>query len=180
MRIRVLGQYVPVSLAVLALIEVGLAFLALYAAVRIRFGTRISHLSNLERVLGPLWPRGLVFSLIVATCLLAFGLYSSRQRAPLGGIFLRLVVALVVASGAIAAVFYLIPSLHLWRGVAALAVIGTGGAVLLSRLVFARVVDQEIFKRRVLVYGAGASAAAVRSEERRVGKECRCGWWATR
>ena len=171
MRIRVLGQYVPVSLAVLALIEVGLAFLALYAAVLIRFETRISHLSNLERVLGPLWPRGLVFSLIVATCLLAFGLYSSRQRAPLGGIFLRLVVALVVASGAIAAVFYLIPSLHLWRGVAALAVIGTGGAVLLSRLVFARVVDQEIFKRRVLVYGAGASAAAVanlrRSADRR-------------
>jgi sugar transferase (PEP-CTERM system associated) len=76
-----------------------------------------------------------------------------------------------VASGALAAVFYLIPSLQLWRGVAALAVIGTGSAVLASRLVFARAVDQEIFKRRVLVYGAGASATAVadlrRSADRR-------------
>jgi sugar transferase (PEP-CTERM system associated) len=171
MRIRVLGQYVPVSLAVLALIEACLAFLALYAAVLIRFETPIRHLPNLERELGPLWPRGLAFSLIVAICLLAFGLYSSRQRAQLGGIFVRLVAALTVASGAIAAVFYLIPSLHLWRGVAALAVFGTGCAVLISRLVFARAVDQEIFKKRVLVYGAGAAAAALanlrRSADRR-------------
>ena len=171
MRIRVLGQYVPVSLGVLALIEVGLAFLALYAAVLLRFQTPIDHLWNLEEELGPLWPRALLFSAIVAICLLALGLYSSRQRAQLGGIFVRLVAALLAASGAIAAVFYLIPSLHLWRGVAALAVIGTGCLVLASRLVFARAVDQEIFKRRVLVYGAGASAAAVanlrRSADRR-------------
>jgi sugar transferase (PEP-CTERM system associated) len=171
MRIRILGQFVPASLGVLALIEVGLACLALYAAVLIRFQTPISHLSNLEEELGPLWPRALLFGVIVAICLLAFGLYSSRQRAQLGGIFVRLVAALVVASGAIAAVFYLIPSLHLWRGVAALAVIGTGCAVLISRLVFARAVDQEIFKRRVLVYGAGAAATAVadlrRSADRR-------------
>jgi sugar transferase (PEP-CTERM system associated) len=171
MRIRILGQFVPASLGVLALIEVGLAFLALYAAVLIRSQTPISHLSNLEEQLGPLWPRALVFSVIVAICLLAFGLYSSRQRAQLGGIFVRLVAALVVASGALAAVFYLIPSLGLWRGVAALAVIGTGGAVLVSRLVFARAVDQDIFKRAVLVYGAGASATAVanlrRSADRR-------------
>src|SRR6202163_1191986 len=171
MRIRVLGQYVPASLGVLALIDVGLAFLALYAAVLIRFQTPINHLSNLEEELGPLWPRALLFSAIVAICLLALGLYSSRQRAQLGGIFVRLVAAMLVTSGAIAAVFYLIPSLKLWRGVAALAVIGTGCAVLGSRLVFARAVDQDIFKRRVLVYGAGAAAAAVanlrRSADRR-------------
>ena len=49
MRIRVLGQFVPASLGVLALIETGLAFLALYAAVLIRSQTPIKHLSNLEQ-----------------------------------------------------------------------------------------------------------------------------------
>jgi sugar transferase (PEP-CTERM system associated) len=43
--------------------------------------------------------------------------------------------------------------------------------VLASRLVFVRAVDQDIFKRRVLVYGAGASAGAIanlrRSTDRR-------------
>ena len=37
MRIRLLGQYMPASIAVLALSEALLAFLAMYAAVLIRF-----------------------------------------------------------------------------------------------------------------------------------------------
>jgi sugar transferase (PEP-CTERM system associated) len=171
MRIRVLGQHVPVSLGVLALGEAALAFLALYAAVLIRFETPLTRIPSLERELGPLWPRALAYGLIVAICLLAFGLYSSRQRAALSGVFVRLVAALAVAGCAIAAVFYLIPSLLLWRGVPAIALLVTGCGVLLSRLVFSRVVDQEIFKRRILVYGTGASAAAVarlrRSSDRR-------------
>ncbi len=166
MRIRVLGQNVPVPLGVLALTEAAVAFLALYAAVLMRFATPIGHLPDLERKLGPLWPRGLVFSVIISVCLFAFGLYSSRQRAPLPGIFVRLAMALAVASGALAAVFYVLPGLQLWRGVAALAVGLTGLGILLSRLVFARAVDQEFFKRRVVIYGAGASAAAVASLRR--------------
>jgi sugar transferase (PEP-CTERM system associated) len=171
MRIRVLGQHVPVSIAVLAFVEGTLAFLALYAAVCIRFQTPITRLRLLEQQLGPLWPRGLMFAGIVVTSLLAFGLYSGRQRAQLTGIFLRLAAALAVASGVLAAVQYTIPSLHLWRGVSALAVILAGFGVLVSRLIFIRVADQNIFKRRVLVYGAGTSARAIanlrRSADRR-------------
>ena len=67
--------------------------------------------------------------------------------------------------------FYLFPSLRLWRGVEALAVILAGCGIVGSRLLFARLVNQEVFKRRVLVYGAGASATAVanlrRSSDRR-------------
>jgi sugar transferase (PEP-CTERM system associated) len=171
MRVRVLGQFVPVSLAVLALIEWVLALAALYAAVSIRFTTPFSRLPVLEKDLGPLLPRALVFAAIVVTCLLAFGLYSGRQRAQLSGVFLRLAAALIVASGVLAAVQYAFPSLYLWRGVSALAVLFAGCGLLVSRLVFARAVDQQIFKRRVLVYGAGASAAAIanlrRSTDRR-------------
>jgi len=161
MRIRVLGQYVPASIAVLALVEALLAILAMYAAVLIRFETPIVKLHQLEQHLGPLWPRALVFSAIVTVCLLAFGLYSARQRAPLSGVVVRLAAALVVASAAIAAVFYILPVLHLWRGAAALAVVLTGCALLVTRVVFGRAVDQDIFKHRVLVYGAGTSATAI-------------------
>jgi len=171
MRIRVLGQHVPVSIAVLAFAEGTLAFLALYAAVFLRFETPVARIHALEIKLGPLWPRGLVFSAIVVMSLLAFGLYSGRQRAQLTGIVLRLGAALVVASGLSAALYYILPSLALWRGPLALAVLFAGCSVLASRLVFVRVVDQEIFKRRVLVYGAGTSARAIanlrRSTDRR-------------
>jgi sugar transferase (PEP-CTERM system associated) len=166
MRIRVLGQFVPVSIAVLALVEGLIAFLALYGAVSVRYAVPLLHVRQLEREFGPMWPRGLVFASVVVISLLAFGLYSGRQRAQLTGVFVRLVAALVIASGAMAAIYYLLPSLTLWRGVAALAAIFAGMGVLASRLVFARAVDQEIFKRRVLVYGAGTSAAAIASLRR--------------
>ena len=156
MRIRVLGQNLPASLAVLALIEALLAFLALYAAVSIRFQT--NRLWELEQQfpLGPLLLRGLIFAAIVVICLLAFGLYSGRQRARPAGVLVRLGAALLVASGVLAVVQYFVPSLHLWRGESALAVILVGCGVLASRLLFARAVGQDIFKRQVLVYGAGS------------------------
>jgi len=161
MRLRILGQYIPTSLVVLALIEALLSFLAVYAAVCIRFQVGVSGLPTLVEEFGPLWPRGVAFSAIVVTCLLAFGLYNSRQRTQLSGVLARLLLALLVSSCAIAALFYAFPSRHLFRGVEALAVILAVCGVLTSRLVFARVVEDEFFKRRVLVYGAGYAAAAI-------------------
>ncbi|MBS0377840.1 MAG: TIGR03013 family PEP-CTERM/XrtA system glycosyltransferase [Proteobacteria bacterium] len=171
MRIRVLGQNVPMSIAVLAMAEATIAFLSMYAAVCIRFGTPVTRIAELQRQVGALWPRAGLFALIVVVCLLAFGLYSARQRAQLSGVLVRVFAALVIATCAISAVFYLMPTMHLWRGVEALSVIIAGCGIVLSRIVFVRAVDQEVFKRRVLVYGAGAAASAVanlrRSADRR-------------
>src|SRR5450755_4225853 len=171
MRIRVLGQQIPASLAVLAAAEGATAFLAMYAAVCIRFATSPRNLRLLEQNIGALWPRAVMFSVIVVVSLLAFGLYSARQRVQLSGVMVRVVASLLIATAVLAAVFYLVPSLRMWRGVEALAVVMTGCGVIISRLVFARVVDQEIFKRRILVYGTGVAASAVaglrRSSDRR-------------
>jgi sugar transferase (PEP-CTERM system associated) len=161
MRVRILGQYVPASLALLALIEAVLAFLALYAAASIRFDVGVHDLPEVEQQYGPLWPRGVAFSIIVIGCLLAFGLYNSRQRVQLSGVMARVLVALAVSSCAIAALFYVVPSLHLGRGVAALALLLVMCGVVVSRLVFARVAAEDIFKRRVLVFGAGSSASVI-------------------
>jgi sugar transferase (PEP-CTERM system associated) len=161
MRVRILGQYVPASLAVLALIEAVLCFLALYVAVCIRFQVGVSSLHNVVKEFGPLWPRGVAFSAIVVICLLAFGMYNSRQRRQLSAMLARLLLALLVSSCGIAVLFYVFPSRHLFRGVEALTVILAVCGVLTSRLIFARVADEDIFKRRVLVYGAGYAAAAI-------------------
>jgi sugar transferase (PEP-CTERM system associated) len=161
MRLRILGQYIPTSLAVLAVIEALLCFLALYAAVMLRFQVGVKQLPELAGEFGPLWPRGVAFSIIVVTCLLAFGLYNTRQRTQLSGTLARLLLALLVSSCVFAALFYFFPSRHLFRGVAALTVVLAVCGVLTSRLVFVRVVEDELFKRRVLVFGAGYAAAAI-------------------
>lgn len=166
MRIRVLGQHVPASIGVLAAAEGAIAYLALYFAVCLRFQTPLNRISRLEEELGPLWPRAVMFSVIVVVCLLAFGLYSARQRSQLSGVLVRVAAALAVASAAVAAGFYLVPSLRLWRGVEALSILSAGAGIVVSRLVFAQAVNQDIFKRRVLVYGTGAAATAVASLRR--------------
>jgi FlaA1/EpsC-like NDP-sugar epimerase len=115
--------------------EGAIAYVAVYAAAVIRYRTPVRHLGLLQRDLGPLWPRAGMFAVIVVLCLLAFGLYSARQRAQLSGVLVRLGAALVVATCALAAVFYLLPSLQMWRGVEALAVLITGIGLVIARLV---------------------------------------------
>ena len=102
------GVRVPVSVAVFALVEALVAFLALYFAVLVRFQAPFSRLQLLEAELGPLWPRALFFSLIVVIALMAFGLYSPRQRPQrpqLPDVLVRVVAALLVAACAVAALF---------------------------------------------------------------------------
>jgi len=88
--------------------------------------------------LGPLWPRVVAFSAIVVTSVLAFGLDNSHQRTQLSGVLPRLVLALLVSSCVFAALLYFYPSRYLFRGVGALTVVLAVFAVLIARLVFAR------------------------------------------
>ena len=166
MRIRVLGQYVHASIAVLSVVEAVLFFIAVYAAALASLHVG-SDLSQLSPVSGALWPRAVLFTAVMLLSLLAFGLYSTRQRARLVGIVLRVTLALAAGLAVTGVFFYLVPDLRIGSDVIILAGIGGMCGVTLSRVIFTRVVDENIFKRRVLVYGAGESAAAIEGLRRR-------------
>ncbi len=167
MRIRVFGQYVYLSIAILAITEAVLFYGSVYGAVFARFHADYGTVARITDLQGVLWTRALLFSIVMVTCLLAFGLYSARQRARFTGIVLRLAVALGAGLAATSALFYLIPNLWLGRGVIGLAALGALCGTVASRFIFTRVVDESVFKRRVLVYGAGESAAAIAELRRR-------------
>jgi sugar transferase (PEP-CTERM system associated) len=164
MRVRLFGQYVHVSIAALAAIEAVIFFGAVLLAYRIRFDTWHP---ALESARNALLPCAGVFGATNVLSFLAFGLYSSRQRARTSGVFVRLVAAVAAATIGTAALFYVVPSLWLGRGILALAslfaLIGAG----LSRAIFAHLVDETLFKRRVLVYGVGQRTAAISGLRRR-------------
>ncbi len=166
MRIRVFGHYLYASIAVLALIEAGVFFGAVYAAVLVRFRS-FGLMVNDPGVNGALWPRALLFSAIMVMCLLAFGLYSARQRARLLGIALRIILSVLMAFVVASALFYMIPNLWIGRGVVGLAAVGAFLGMVVSRSIFSRVVDEDVLKRRVLIYGAGRSAATIAELRRR-------------
>jgi sugar transferase (PEP-CTERM system associated) len=167
MRIRVLGQYLQMTVGVLALTEAVVFVAAFYGGIMARFGLGLNDLPRLEGGIGSLVPRALLFSAVMLISLLAFGLYSARQRAQVAGLLIRAGAALVVAVGLMAAALYILPGLWIDRGVVAIAAISAVPAALILRFFFYRVVDQDMFKRRVLVYGSGTHAESIARLRRR-------------
>jgi sugar transferase (PEP-CTERM system associated) len=164
MRIRVFGQYVHASIAVLTATEAFIFFAVLIAAA---LATNQVSLHTFGETAGILWPRALLFSAVMIVSLLAFGLYSARQRARAGGLLVRAAVAIVAGIAVTSIVFYLLPNLWMGRGVLAMSAVGAVAGLAISRLAFWHIVDEDIFKRRVLVYGCGRNAGAISNLRRR-------------
>lgn len=164
MSIRLFKMYMKLPIMLLALIEGGFLFFSTYLAAAIRFRGEIP---DTVTSYGSLWPTALIFTICGLAALFAVGLYSTRQRAGLAGLLARVVAAILTASAISALVFYAMPAFSVWRG--HLALMGGVGiaAIAILRVMFERIVDQEIFKRRVLVYGAGHRARALLQLRRR-------------
>jgi sugar transferase (PEP-CTERM system associated) len=82
-------------------------------------------------------------------------------------VLVRLLMAVALAHILLTLIFYVAPSLYLGRGLivltGAFGLVGLG----LTRYVFFRLVDEDFFKRRVLVWGAGRRAAQIAKRLRR-------------
>jgi sugar transferase (PEP-CTERM system associated) len=165
MRVRLFGQYVHVSIVVLAGIEALIFLSALLAGYWMRFKTWHPTAPESEQTL--LWPCAAVFAAVNLVSLLALGLYSARQRARTTGVFVRLIAAILAAMLVTAALIYVFPPLWLGRGVLVTASACSLVGIVIARGAFSRVVDESIFKRRVLVYGVGQRTAAISSLRRR-------------
>ncbi len=164
MRIRVLGQYVQLSIAVLAAAE-WLVFVGAFVAgalVRPQLG-----LAAIQNDSQSLALRAIVFGVVMSLGFLALGLYSSRQRARAGGVLVRVVVGAVAGLLVSLCLFLIVPKLRIEEGVLAVAAVIVGCGVAISRVTFARVVDENLFKRKILVYGCGRNAAAISNLRRR-------------
>ena len=114
-----------------------------------------------------MWPHALFFLLAMMIGLLSLGLYSSRQRAGVKGTIMRIAAASLGSFFLLAQIYYVMPSQRMGRGVLGLMVlIGFAGCVT-SRLLMMHIVDDRIFKRRILVYGSGSKALSLTRLRRR-------------
>jgi sugar transferase (PEP-CTERM system associated) len=161
MRIRAFGQYLHVSIAALVALESPLLFGSVIGAATIR------EPGPFPELLSSRWLDGAFFSVVVAVSLLAFGLYSARQRARVRGIIVRIFAAVAAGVAVTSLFYYLIPSLRIDRGVIAIAMLITLVGVGMARIAFFYLVDESFFKRRVLVYGCGKNAAPIGRLRRR-------------
>jgi sugar transferase (PEP-CTERM system associated) len=164
MRIRLHGQYVPVSIWALAVIEAAVFFGALVGAALVRFRVEIG---EIEAQVGELWPRALLFSGVLMISQFAFGLYSARQRARGSGIVVRLIASVGAGTAVTTVAFFFVPHLWIGRGVVVFAAIGAIAGAAAVRWIFRAIADDQVFKRNVLVYGAGSRAQVMSRLRRR-------------
>lgn len=157
-------MYLKVPILLLALIEAFLFVFAPYLAAALRFGSAAS-----ERVTptGHLLPTAILFSLFALVSLVAVGLYTTRQRAGTAGMVLRVVAAIVNAAALSALAYYLFPNLAIGRGMLGITTVVAITCSVVVRLLFENILDQDMFKRRVLVYGAGKRVASLLELRRR-------------
>ncbi|HEY1747921.1 MAG TPA: TIGR03013 family XrtA/PEP-CTERM system glycosyltransferase [Xanthobacteraceae bacterium] len=164
MRVRIFGQQIALSMAALAVVEAAIFFSVLLAVGHLHLGVEFP---ALERTAGPLWPRALLYSMAMATCLLALGLYSARQRARRGGVFLRVLIAATICVAITATYLNIIRDPHFGRVALALATMSAAAVIYLLRLSVSRLLDGAALKRRVLVYGTGGRASVISQLRRR-------------
>lgn len=153
----------------LAAAEFLLLVACVYIAVRLRFwgdpATQVQFGHALRL-------RALLVALTIVLSMVALGLYQNHLRADWRGMFTRQAVGFMLGGSALIVLYYAIPATYIGRGVLGLSLSVGFIAVAAFRVVFLHAVDADLFKRRVLVLGAGHRAALI-SQRMRRRSDCR-------
>ncbi len=164
MAIRIFQHYWQLPLALLAASEGVLFFFAPYVAVMLNTGVGWHELGGVG---GPLLPKAVLFTGAMFVSMTAMGLYNARQRSRLAGLLTRVAASVGAGATFAAIVFYFFPTMQLYRGQLVITAALAFGAAVIVRIAFDRLLDENLFKRRVLVYGAGRRAGSIARLRRR-------------
>ena len=156
-------NFARTPLILLAVAETTILYMSVYFACAVASGG----VEVFEDSLGPIAPRAAAVSGIMLMSLIAMGLYQFHQRAYFHEIMVRVIVGVAIGSTVLAASYYFFPRINLEPRIAALAVLSALTLLLLLRFAFVRNVDENIFRRRTLVFGAGERSAAISDLKRR-------------
>jgi sugar transferase (PEP-CTERM system associated) len=162
--VRVFNHHLHSSYYWLILVDLLLFVLAFFVGTYLYF---IYEPGSFQAYVDQIPLRAAVFAAVNVLCLGAMGLYEPRMREGASGILLRTAGGFIAATMVMSAIFYLLPELHLWRGIYFYSVATAFTFNLLSRSGFTAISHREALKSRVLVYGAGEAASTITNSMRR-------------
>jgi sugar transferase (PEP-CTERM system associated) len=152
-----INNRIRTPLLLIGSVETLILFSSVYVGGLIVFGS----VSDCQQALGTLAPKALIVTGISFISLVAMGLYQFHQRLYFHEAVVRVLVGLTIGCLALAIVFYAFPAVMISRDVASVA-IGYSLLLLLGvRYYFVRTVDENVFRHRTLIYGAGTRASAI-------------------
>jgi len=159
----IFNNLVRTPLLLLGVVEALIVFSSVYVAAYLL----PKDLEDLPTTADNLYLRAAIVTIVILASLIAMGLYQFHQRMHFREVAVRVVVAAAMGSMALAVLFYALPSIMLSREMAFICVLHSLALLLLVRLYFQRNVDDNVFRRNTLLYGAGDRAQAIRTLRRR-------------
>ncbi len=163
MHVRALNSWIRTPLLLMASVEIAILYSSLYVAGYLMFGS----IEECQRIVGPIAPKAALLASLNLASLIAMGLYQFHQRLYFSEAALRVLVGLSAGSLAAAIAFYAFPSMSIDRDIATVAFGYSLIFVLGVRYYFVRTVDDNVFRRRTIIYGAGERAASLTDFRRR-------------
>ena len=162
--LRFLRQQAVRWLLLLGMGEALLLALSLNVAMRLRY---LGSPAELAEVSDHMPERSLVFAVIIVLGMAALGQYQAHMRASWFGLLARQAVAFVLGGFGLVVAYYVLPQAYVGRGVLGIALVIGFVAVTTFRAAFLRLVEVDVFKRRVLILGAGKRAVQIHNRMRR-------------
>ncbi|WKZ32610.1 MAG: TIGR03013 family PEP-CTERM/XrtA system glycosyltransferase [Thermodesulfobacteriota bacterium] len=144
----------------IALIEGLLIFLAALVSVAIRLSFEGGAMVEYD----PSYLKSLVLTAIYLITFYYFDLYTPDMYRPSRYMFSRLIKAMIVAAIIQFSIFYIIPSLKIWRGILLINMLIMPAAIICFRLIFSKILKIKLPGKRVLIIGAGDLAKRIGSE----------------
>jgi sugar transferase (PEP-CTERM system associated) len=153
--LRIFKHYIPTAIVWLILVEFLVLYLSVFIGVELRYmdGDPADKL-----LLQPLGPKALLFSAIMWLSMTSMGLHTRNVVDDFSGLMIRIFMSFAIGVVGSTVAFYIYPQLVLGRGIFGFALLTAFFGILFTRTLYQKIDNHRIFKRRILVLGAGDKA----------------------
>ncbi len=163
--IRLFKHYVPHAVLFLGMLDVAL----LIAAAEIAYSIRLHQLGSIVEPIFDRLPQLFTFALSLETAMIAVGVYGADALQSLRRAVARILVAISLGVIFLSVLFFLSPSITFWRSNLLYAMGIAAVSLIAIRILLGKMLGSQVFKRRVVVLGAGPRAARLKALQQQPG-----------
>jgi sugar transferase (PEP-CTERM system associated) len=136
----------------------GIDFLILLGAIVCGLSLSYTTLPEILAFREPFLLQIILFAIVCLFSLFVFGVYSKQSAISLKIRTVSILLAFFLAFAFLTAIFYVLPDLRIWLSASLPAVAISLSGILISHIVFDRLIAFKFLRRKVLVLGSGRSA----------------------
>lgn len=162
--LRVFDHYIPSSIIWLIIAELCVLYVSVHLGIEFRYSAPFG--DPAEKVyLEPILPKALSFTVAMWLSMTAMGLHTRNVVDDFAGMMIRIFLSFGLGFIVNMIMFYLAPDLFFGRGIFLFTIFFAFFGILITRTIFQKLVNNALFRRRVLVVGAGKKAKIIEKLE---------------